>query len=66
MRKEIETELQNRIRRFMTEKWDRDKNNFHLTDLDESLLSQLSIDCKMDLYTKFIFKDFIVIFRRFF
>lgn len=55
-----------RIRRFMTEKWDRDKNNFHLTVLDESLLSQLSIDCKMDLYTKFIFKDFIQIFRRFF
>ena len=39
MRKEMDIDLQNRIRRFMTEKWDHDKNNFHLTELDESLLN---------------------------
>jgi hypothetical protein len=64
--KMIDNEIQNRIRKFLNEKWNNDKNNFLTTAHDNYLLNQLPVDCQINLYTKFLFKDFLWKFRRLF
>ena len=62
---QINNEIQTQIRIFMNYKWSNDKNCFLVTDEDKMMLEQLPDSCKIDLYTNFIFKDFLFKFRRF-
>jgi hypothetical protein len=62
----INHDLQNQIRAFMEIKWYSDKNNFLLTEDDQSLLNQLPDTCITNIYIDFLYKDFLFKFRRFF
>ena len=64
--KQIDVDLQNRIRMFMSHRWKNDKNGFLVSDNDRSLLAQLPDRVQIQLYTDFIFKDYLWKFRRFF
>ena len=62
----INHELQTRVAEFMGEKWSCDKNNFLITDHDQMLLDQLPFQSQTQIYTKFLFRDFLWKFRRLF
>ena len=62
----INTEWQNKVRKFMKVKWNGDKNNFLLTAEDCMLLEQLPTKVRISIYTDFLFKEFLWSFRRFF
>ena len=50
-------------------KWDNDKNNYLSTDEDYRILDTLTEKNEgtpVELYTKFIYRDFLKIFKRFF
>ena len=64
--KAIYSVLQSQIRAFMKDKWRNDKNNFIINIEDQNLLSQLPGSCQTEIYTKFIFRNFLWKFRRFF
>ena len=50
----------------MNDKWAYDKNNFIITENDQSLLDQLPENCQTQIYKDFLFRDFLDKFRRFF
>ena len=50
----------------MKNKWKNDKNNFLITHEDKMLMSQLPSSCQTEIYTQFIFRNFLWKFRRFF
>ena len=62
----IDSRIKLRIESFMHFKWINDKNNFLITEEDQYLFSQLPPSCKKEIYTSFLFKEFLFKFRRFF
>lgn len=62
----IEGNLKQRIENFLGFKWINDKNNYLITEEDRYLFSQLPPSCKIEIYTNFLFKEFLFKFRRFF
>ena len=50
----------------MAYRWENHKNNFLVTYNDQMLLAQLPATVQIQLYTEFVFKDFLWKFRRFF
>ena len=50
----------------MDHKWNYDKNNFLLTNEDKNLLAQLPDTVVTNIYTDFLYKDFLFKFRRLF
>ena len=63
---QINVQIQDEIAEFINYKNFNDKNNFIISEEDQMLLEQLPDMCKKDLYTKFLFKDFLYKFKRLF
>ena len=64
--RQLNLQLQSDIRAYMDYKWNNDKNNFLLTDEDKGLLAQLPDTVVTNIYTDFLYKDFLFKFRRLF
>ena len=64
--RQLNLQLQSDIRAYMDYKWNNDKNNFLLTEEDKGLLAQLPDTVVTNIYTDFLYKDFLFKFRRLF
>ena len=62
----IDQKLQQEIRSFIKNMWQKNKNNFNLAYADQCLYDQLPSEVQTKLYTEFLFNDFMYQFRRFF
>ena len=58
--------MQQEIRSFIKNMWQKNKNNFNLAYADQCLYDQLPSEVQTKLYTEFLFNDFMYQFRRFF
>jgi len=64
--KPIDKNTQFRIHNFLNYKWQNDRNNFLLEEKDKQIFSQLPGVCQRQIYTDFLFQEFLYKFRRFF
>jgi len=62
----LDGKLQNKIQIFLNFKWMNDRNNFLVDEQDKKIFNQMPIDCQRQIYTDFIFQEFLFKFRRFF
>lgn len=63
---DLDKELRDDITDFFQHKWRNNKNQFQQNKVDAMLLDQMPMEARIRLYQEFIFRDFLVDFRRLF
>ena len=58
--------MEQRISDFFKFKWEKDKNQYTASENDKLIMNQLPQEVKIHLLRNFLYKDFLVQFRRFF
>lgn len=58
--------VEEKIKDFFHHKWMNDKNIFLLTEEEQLIMEQLPRDAQVEIFQKFLYKDFLMQFRRFF
>lgn len=67
--KKLDPQIVDEISNYMKFKWNNDKNNFLQTHEDHSILRRVTLKnerTSVELYTKFIYRNFLKRFNRFF
>lgn len=64
--KEIDSKLKQEIRDLFEIKWKQDRNNSIMTETDKYLFDQLPSEVQLSIFKKFLFRDYLMQFRRLF
>ena len=62
----LKDDIEDNIKDFFHYKWENDKNIFLLTEKEQMIMEQLPRDVQVEIFQKFLYKDFLMQFRRFF